>query len=279
MSKRMADLLLDHGEHPVTASARRTASLSDRPPPDAPRHAVPPHVIAIDDDTPARKLIADYLGENDLRVTAVPDWRAVQPVLEREGVDLVLLNPKQRLEHAMALVRPLGERSAVPLIIVTDCPEEADRVMGLEMGADDYITKPFNPRELLARIRAVLRRCRLKTPQRMMPQPGPRAYRFDGWELNARLRRLTAQDGRQVQLSNHEFNLLVALLDSPQCIQSRAQILGHSRMHGNEVYNRSVDVQVMRLRLKIESDRARPAYIKTERGAGYQFAVPVQVLY
>ena len=258
----------------MTASARLTASLSDRPPSDAPHHTVPPHIIAIDDDTPVRKLIADYLGENDLRVTAVPDWRAVQPVLEREAVDLVLLNPKGRVGDVIAVMRPLRESPAIPLIIVTDRREEADRVMGLEMGADDYVTKPFSPRELLARIRALLRRSRLKAPQKR-----PRAYCFDGWELNVNARRLRAKDGRQVRLGNGELNLLVALLGSPQRILSRDQILDRSRMHGGEVYDRSVDVQIMRLRHKIESDRARPAYIKTERGAGYQFAVPVEVLY
>ena len=258
----------------MTASARLTASLSDRPPPDAPHHTVPPHIIAIDDDTPVRKLIADYLGENDLRVTAVSDWGAVRPVLETEVVDLVLLNPKQRLEQAMALMRPLREEPGIPLIIITDRREEADRVMGLEMGADDYVTRPFSPRELLARIRAVLRRSRLKAPQK-----GPRAYCFDGWELNVNARRLRAKDGRQVWLGNAEFNLLLALIGSPQRILSRGQILDRARMHDGEVYDRSVDVQIMRLRHKIESDRARPTYIKTERGAGYQFAVPVQVVY
>jgi len=259
----------------VTACARLTASPSDSPPPDPPLHTVPPHIIAIDDDTPVRKLIADYLGENDLRVTAVPDWRAAQSVLERETVDLVLLmNPKGPIGDAIAVMRPLREEPGIPLIIITDRREEADRVTGLELGADDYVTKPFSPRELLARVRAVLRRSRLKAPQK-----GPRGYRFDGWELNVNARRLRAKDGRQVWLSNGEFNLLVALLGSPQRILSREQILDRSRMRDGEVYDRSVDVQIGRLRHKIESDRARPVYIKTERDAGYQFAVPVQMVY
>jgi two-component system OmpR family response regulator len=242
------------------------------------QHTVPPHIIAIDDDAPIRELIAEYLGENDLRVTAVPDWQAVQQVLEREAVDLVLLNPKKRVLDAITLTRPLRERSAIPLIIVTDRGEEADRVMGLEMGADDYLTKPFSPRELLARIRAVLRRSRLKTLQKA-PKNAPRAYRFDGWELNANLRRLTAKDGRQVRLSNGEFNILVALLGSPQRILRRDQILGLSRMHNDEIYDRSVVVQIMRVRQKIEADRHRPLYIRTERSVGYRFAVPVETLY
>jgi two-component system OmpR family response regulator len=242
------------------------------------QQTVPPHIIAIDDDAPIRKLITEYLGENDLRVTAVPDWEAVQQVLETEIVDLVLLNPKQPLGQAMALLQPLSERAGVPLIIVTDRREEADRVMGLEMGADDYLTKPFSPRELLARIRAVLRRCRLKAPQRL-PRRRPRGYRFDVWELSMNLHRLTAKDGRQVALSNGEFNLLVALLDSPQCILSRDQILDHSRLHNAEVFNRAVDSQITRLRKKLEIDPAQPRYIRTERGVGYQFALPVETVY
>jgi two-component system, OmpR family, response regulator len=242
------------------------------------QQTVPPHIIAIDDDAPARKLITEYLGENDVRVTAVPEWRAVQQVLETEVVDLVLLNPKQRVEQAMALMRPWTEESAIPLIILTDCREEADRVMGLEMGADDYLTKPFSPRELLARIRAVLRRCRLKTSQ-WTPQKGPRCYRFDGRELNVNARRLTAKDGRHVHLTNGEFSVLVAMLDSPQRILSRDQILDRMRMHNDEGCDRSVDTQIMRLRQKIEIDRRRPVYIRTERGMGYQFAVPVEIVY
>lgn len=279
MSERVADPLVEtlpiHGEHPVTASGRLAASLPDRPSSDAPPlQTVLPHIIAIDDDTPIRKLIADYLGENDLRVTAVPDWRGVEPVLEREAVDLVLLNPKDRVGDLVAVMRPLHERTAIPLIIVTDRGEEADRVIGLELGADDYVTRPFSPRELLARIRALLRRSRLKRSQK-----AARAYRFDGWELNMNARRLRSKDGRQLGLSNSEFNLLLALLGSPQQILSREQILDRTHLHGDEVYDRAVDVQIMRLRHKIESDPARPAYIKTERGAGYQFAVPVQVVY
>ena len=149
--------------------------------------------------------------------------------------------------------------------------------MGQELGADDYLTKPFSPRELLARIRAVLRRRRAEVHQGR-PE-GIRAYRFDGWELNLNTRRLTAPDGHAVRLSNGEFSLLVVLLGSPHRILSRDQLLDMSRLHNDDVYNRSVNTQVMRLRHKLETDPANPRYILTERGAGYVFSVAVETIY
>jgi DNA-binding response OmpR family regulator len=154
---------------------------------------------------------------------------------------------------------------------------EPDRVMGLELGADDYVTKPFSPRELLARIRAVLRRRR---PEVQQGRPeGIRAYRFEGWELNLNTRRLKAPDGRTVTLSNVAFSLLVAFLGAPHRVLSRDQLLERSRLHSDDVYIKSVDTQVMRLRRMVEPDPARPRYIRTERGAGYVFNAPVEPLY
>jgi DNA-binding response OmpR family regulator len=149
--------------------------------------------------------------------------------------------------------------------------------MGLELGADDYLTKPFSPRELLARIRTVLRRRRAEV--RQGKPEGIRAYRFDGWELNLNTRRLTARDGRTVPLSNGEFSLLVVLLGAPQRILTRDQLIDLSRLHNDEVYNRSIDVQILRLRRKLEKDAGEPRYIRTERGAGYMFGVPVETIY
>jgi len=186
-----------------------------------------------------------------------------------EVVDLIMLDLKLQTEDGMALARRLREESAIPIIMLTGRREEADRVMGLELGADDYLTKPFSPRELLARIRTVLRRRRAEVHQGR-PE-GIRAYRFDGWELNLNTRRLTARDGHAVRLSNGEFSLLVVLLGSPHRILSRDQLLDMSRLHNDDVYNRTVDVQIMRLRRKIEKDPAAPRYICTERGAGYMF--------
>src|SRR6266404_5412577 len=235
------------------------------------------HVLAIDDDPVIREAIADYLGQHEFRVTAVADGPAMQTVLANEVVDLVVLGLKLQAEDGMALARRLRDESAIPIIMLTGRREEADRVMGLELGADDYLTKPFSPRELLARIRAVLRRRRPEV-QHGRPE-GIRAYRFDGWELNLNTRRLKNPDGQMVPLSNGEFSLLVVLLGSPHRILSRDQVLDMSRLHGDDVYNRSVNTQIMRLRRKIETDSATPRYILTERGAGYMFGVAVEIIY
>jgi two-component system, OmpR family, response regulator len=243
----------------------------------SPAPAASPHVLAVDDDPTIRQLIGDYLGQNEFRVTAVADGRAMQAVLAAQVVDLVVLDLKLQAEDGMALARRLRDESAIPIIMLTGRAEEADRVMGLELGADDYLTKPFSPRELLARIRTILRRRRAETRQGR--PDGVRAYRFDGWELNLNTRRLLAPGGRAVALSNGEFSLLVVLLGSPHRILSRDQLLDLSRLHNDEVYSRSIDVQVMRLRRKLEQDPAQPRYIRTERGAGYLFGVPVETVY
>jgi two-component system, OmpR family, response regulator len=240
-------------------------------------NAALPHVLAVDDDPAIRELIADYLGQNELRVTAVADGSAMQAVLSESVVDLVVLDLKLKVEDGMALARRLRDESAIPIIMLTGRRDEADRVMGLELGADDYLAKPFSPRELLARIRTVLRRRRAEV--RHGRPEGIRAYRFEGWELNLNTRRLTARDGKVVPLSNGEFSLLVAMLGAPRRILSRDQLLDLSRLHNDDVYNRSVDVQIMRLRRKIEKDPAAPRYICTERGAGYMFGVPVDTVY
>jgi two-component system OmpR family response regulator len=235
------------------------------------------HVVAVDDDPIIRQAIADYLGQHEFRVTAVADGGAMQAVLANEVVDLVVLDLKLLAEDGMALARRLRDESAIPIIMLTGRREEADRVMGLELGADDYLTKPFSPRELLARIRAVLRRRR---PEIQQGRPeGIRAYRFDGWELNLNTRRLRNRNGEAVPLSNGEFSLLVVLLGAPNRILSRDQLLDMSRLHSDDVYNRSVNTQVMRLRRKLETDPAKPRYICTERGAGYLFGVPVETIY
>jgi len=235
------------------------------------------HVLAVDDDPIIRDAIADYLGQYEFRVTAVADGGAMQAVLANEVVDLVGLDLKLLAEDGMALARRLRDESAIPIVMLTGRREEADRVMGLELGADDYLTKPFSPRELLARIRAVLRRRR---PEVQQGRPeGIRAYRFDGWELNLNTRRLRNRDGQVVPLSNGEFSLLVVLLGAPNRVLTRDQLLDMSRLHNDDVYNRSVNTQILRLRRKLETDPANPRYILTERGAGYVFSLRVEIIY
>jgi two-component system, OmpR family, response regulator len=229
-----------------------------------------PHVLALDDDPAIRQLVCDYLSENDLRVTAVANGKEFDAVLARETIDLVVLDLRLQGEDGMQIARRLREASAIPILMLTGRVDEADRVMGLELGADDYLTKPFSPRELLARIRALLRRARAQaTVAEAIAQV--RAYRFGGWELNIGLRKLKSAQGRAVDLTNGEFSLLAAFVSSPQRILSREQLLDLSRLHNAEVYDRSIDVQILRLRRKIEDDPANPRFIKTERGAGYLF--------
>jgi two-component system OmpR family response regulator len=240
--------------------------------------ANPPHVLVVDDDPDIRSVLEEYLAKNELRVTTAASGREMLKTFETEAIDLVLLDVRMPGENGMLLVQALRERASVPVVLLTGNAEEADRVMGLELGADDYVTKPFSPRELLARIRAVLRRYQ-------MPVEGParddkrRAYRFAGWELNLRTRKLSAPDGRKLELSNGEFSLLTAFCGAAQRVLSRDQLMSLSRLHNAEVYDRTVDVQIVRLRRKIETDPARPQLIVTERGAGYIFMPPVESLY
>jgi len=235
------------------------------------------HVLAVDDDPSVRDLITTYLGDYDMRVTAVPDEQEMSKVLAREAVDLVLLDLRLKGEDGMDIARKLRATSKLPIIILTGRQDDADRVMGLELGADDYLTKPFSPRVLLARIRALLRRTRMHETL-ADTVANIRAYRFAGWDLNLRLRRLAAPDGRTVPLRNGEFNLLIAFLSAPQRVLAREQLLDLSRLHNAEVYDRSVDVQVGRLRRKMEADPRAPTLIVTERGAGYVFKAEVEVL-
>jgi DNA-binding response OmpR family regulator len=237
-----------------------------------------PHILIIDDDPGIRDLVVEYLRRNDMRVTAGASGRELLDVMDREAIDLLLLDLKLPGEDGMQLARMVRERANVPIILLTGRNEEADRVMGLELGADDYITKPFSNRELLARVRAVLRRYQLQAtlPERDNTR---RAFRFGGWELNLRTRRLISPEGKLVALSNSEFSLLAAFCRAPQRVLSRDQLLSMSRLHEAEVYDRTVDSQIRRLRTKIEHDPATPELIVTERGAGYRFAVEVQSLY
>jgi len=233
------------------------------------------HVLAVDDDPSVRQMIADYLTDNEVRVTTLASGRDIAEVMERETIDLVILDVRLPDQDGMQIARKLREESDLPIILLTGRKDEADRVMGLELGADDYLTKPFSPRELLARIRALLRRSRAhETVADGLAKI--RAYRFLGWELNVRLRRLTAPQGMNVPLTNSEFNLLAAFLAAPQRVLSRDQLLNLSRLHNDEVYDRSIDVQVGRLRKKLEPDASQPQLIRTERGAGYVFTASVE---
>jgi len=239
--------------------------------------ARPIHVLAVDDDPSIRQMIADYLGDNDIRVTALENGSGIEEAVACKVVDLLLLDLKLPGEDGMRIAQSVRAKSDIPIIILTGRRDEADRVMGLELGADDYLVKPFSPRELLARIRALLRRSRMhETVADGLARI--RAYRFAGWELSVRLRRLNSPRGEPVALTNSEFNLLVAFLAAPRRVLSREQLLALSRLHDDEVYDRSIDVQVGRLRRKIDSDSDGLALIRTERGAGYVFTASVEIV-
>jgi DNA-binding response OmpR family regulator len=240
---------------------------------------VAPHVLAIDDDPAMRELIAEYLGENELRVTIAATGADMISALAENSIDVVVLDLRLADEDGMQLARKLRQESTIPIIMLTGKKDEADRVMGLELGADDYITKPFSPRELLARVRAVLRRYQTVSQVLPLRDGKRRAYRFAGWELNLRTRRLITPDGRRIELTNGEFSLLQAFCAAPQRVLTRDQLLELSRLNSAEVYDRSIDVQILRLRRKIEPDPSVPRYILTERGAGYLFDAPVEVLH
>jgi two-component system, OmpR family, response regulator len=239
---------------------------------------VQPHVLVVDDDPDIRELLEDYLTENALRVSVVASGKEMSQVLTEEAIDLVILDLRLAGEDGMAIVRTLRDSSAIPIVMLTGVRDEADRVMGLELGADDYLTKPFSPRELLARIRTVLRRTKGSAVTQARERQ-VRAYRFAHFELNLRTRRLKQLDGRVIDLTNGEFNLLAALLGAPQRILTRDQLLEASRVYDNEVYDRSIDVQVARLRRKIEADPSHPQLVVTERGVGYTFNCAVEVLH
>lgn len=236
------------------------------------------HILAIDDDPSMLALIADYLGDNGLRVSTATNGQAMARLLAESVIDLIVLDLKLAGEDGLTLARELRATSDVPIIIVTGqrC-DTVDRILGLELGADDYLTKPFAPRELLARINAVLRRAAVRTAT-VVKNDKRRAYRFAGWELNLRTRRLTSPTGEAVPLTSGEFNLLSAFLRAPQQVLSRDQLLAYSRLHGDDVYDRSIDVQILRLRRKLEINPSEPHLIKTERGMGYTFTAPVEAL-
>jgi DNA-binding response OmpR family regulator len=236
------------------------------------------HILVIDDDSQIRALLQEYLAENGLRVSTASSGAEMSQILNDEAIDLVVLDLRLGGEDGMVIARSLRDQSAIPIVMLTGVRDEADRVMGLELGADDYLTKPFSPRELLARIRTVLRR----TKSSMAAQPRQReirAYRFGEFELNLRTRRLKRINGDGIGLTNGEFNLLAALLSAPERILTRDQLLEASRVYDNEVYDRAIDIQVLRLRRKIERDPSQPQFIVTERGAGYIFSSAVEVVY
>jgi two-component system OmpR family response regulator len=233
-----------------------------------------PHILIVDDDREIRDLLAKSLGKHGLRVTTAADGRDMRRVLEDSRIDLIVLDLMLPGEDGLTLCRNLRATSRIPIIMLTAMGEETDRIVGLEMGADDYVAKPFNPRELLARIKAVLRRVEQPPPA----EPGGEGTRlaFAGWSLDLESRELHRPDGVMVPLSGGEFELLAAFCTHPGRVLSRDQLLDLARGREAQPFDRSIDVQVSRLRRKIEADSQDPALIKTVRNGGYLFTPRVQ---
>jgi two-component system OmpR family response regulator len=231
-------------------------------------------ILVVEDDAATRDLVAQYLSEYKFQVSLATTSAEAEKQLAEEVVDLVVLDLNLPDQDGLNLARKLREHSSIPIVMLTGRIEEVDRVLGLELGADDYITKPFSPRELLARIRAVLRRAQgSKSGTRR--EAGLRAYRFAGWELRTGTRKLVSPEGKSIQLTSGEFSLLVAFVQAPRQILSRDQLLEATRLY-DDVYDRSIDVQILRLRRKLEVNPAEPRLIKTERRVGYYLDVDVE---
>lgn len=232
-----------------------------------------PHLLVVDDHRDIREPLARYLAKHGFRVSAAESAQAARRVLQAGAVDLVVLDVMMPGEDGLSLCRQLRAQGDVPIVLLTALTEETDRIVGLEMGADDYVTKPFNPRELLARIKAVLRRAQALPPRRGRPQ-GER-LRFDRWTLEVGRRELVGPDGVAVPLSTGEFLLLSAFLDHPRLVLSRDQLLDLTRGREAAPFDRSIDNQVLRLRRKIERDPKKPELIRTHWGGGYSLEAEV----
>ena len=232
------------------------------------------HILVVDDHREIRDLLARYLARHGLRVSVAESALKARRVLETSAIDLVVLDIMMPGEDGLALCRHLRATSGVPVIMLTAMAEDTDRVIGLEIGADDYVVKPFNPRELLARIKAVLRRANSLPQQR--PAPDADTIRFERWVFNVGRRELVGKDGVAIPLSTSEFLLLSALLRHPKMVLSRDQLLDLTRGRAAAAFDRSIDNQVSRLRKKIEADPKEPALIKTVWGGGYVFTADVE---
>ena len=233
------------------------------------------HILVVDDDAEIRTLLTRYLEKNGLRTTAVGDGRAMWRALDRGRFDLVVLDLMLPGDDGLTLCRTLRGRSDIPVIMLTARGDETDRIVGLEKGADDYLPKPFSARELLARIKVILRRTR-SLPPNLVPQ-GEHRLRFAGWTLDTARRQLVAPGGEATPIGGAEYKLLRVFLDHPNRVLDRDQLLDLSQGREAEPLDRSIDVQVSRLRQRLGDDAREARLIKTVRGEGYVFTAPVSL--
>jgi len=233
-----------------------------------------PHILIVDDHREIRDLVSRVLTKEDFRISTAADGRAMRKALADSQIDLILLDLMLPGEDGLSLCRALRAESNIPIIMLTAKGDEVDRVVGLEMGADDYLPKPFGSRELVARIKAVLRRSRGTAAK---PNTDRRAehFHFDRWKLDTGARELLRNDGVTVPLSTGEYDLLIALVERPQRVLNRDQLLDLARGRSAAGIDRSIDTQISRLRKKLERDPSDPQIIKTVWGGGYMFTPAV----
>lgn len=234
----------------------------------------PDHILIIDDDAEIRDLLREYLQKQGYRVTAAADGKGLRAAVETSRPDVIILDLMLPGEDGLTLCRDLRARSDVPIIMLTARGDETDRIVGLELGADDYVPKPFNPRELLARVKSVLRRAR-SLPENLKPEEAA-SFRFAGWTLDAATRNLTSPKDVVIALSGTDFRLLRIFLDHPNRVLTRDQLIDLMLARDAGPYDRAIDVQVSRLRQRLGEDAKEPAIIKTVRGQGYVFAARVE---
>ncbi|MBB1595370.1 response regulator [Achromobacter sp. UMC46] len=236
------------------------------------------HVMIVDDDREIRELAGNFLKKNGLAVTLAADGRQMRSLLESLSVDLIVLDIMMPGDDGLVLCRELrsGKHRRIPILLLTARSDDMDRVLGLEMGADDYLVKPFVARELLARIKAILRRTRMLPPNFQVTEPG-REITFGTWRLDTTARHLLDADGTIVSLSGAEYRLLRVFLDHPQRVLNRDQLLNLTQGRDADFFGRSIDLLVSRLRQRLREDAREPQYIKTVRSEGYVFAAAVDV--
>jgi DNA-binding response OmpR family regulator len=237
-----------------------------------------PHILVVDDERDIRDPLGGYLSKNGYRVTKAENAAAARQVLAAHAIDLILLDVMMPGEDGLALTGFIRATSGTPVILLTARGEETDRIVGLELGADDYVTKPFSPRELVARIKAVLRRTDGSAAGRAVHAPDAEGYAFGPWVLRTGERELVGSDGVAVPLSTGEYNLLLAFVTHPRRVLSRDQLLDLSQGRELAAFERSIDNHISRLRRKVEADPSEPKLIKTVWGGGYTLASDVRRL-
>jgi two-component system OmpR family response regulator len=232
-----------------------------------------PHVVVVDDHSDIRDLVRQYLEQQGYKVSVAQGGSTLRQILERQSVDLIILDIMMPGEDGISLCRQVRGSGDIPIIFLTAMAEDTDRIVGLELGADDYLVKPFNPRELLARIRAVLRRATSPTTSQMVPDR--RIVRVGHWRVNMGRQEISGDDGVGIPLSTAEFRLLKVFIERPGLILSREQLLDLTVGRTADIFDRSIDNQVSRLRKKIEENPKNPSIIKTHWGGGYSLCAEV----